>query len=69
VIYVLATVEVPDQQREYYAGPKREIGGRMAHKVTPLIDHATSFDTAEQAETMCKELGSGYNVIAVDGKV
>jgi hypothetical protein len=30
VRYMLATVEVPDQERLYYAGPMREIVGRMA---------------------------------------
>jgi hypothetical protein len=32
--YVLATLDVPGQERIYYAGPDRKIGGRMAHKVT-----------------------------------
>jgi hypothetical protein len=69
VTYVLATTEVPNQQPQYYDGPVRKIAGRMAHKVTHLKDHATRFSTPEEAEAMCKELGGGYNVIAVDGKV
>lgn len=36
--YVLATVEVPDQERQYYAGPIRKIAGRMAHKVAGAIE-------------------------------
>jgi hypothetical protein len=65
--YVLGTVEVPDQERQYYAGPEREIGGRMAHKVTHSLDDATRFATAEAAEAMCKELGGGYRVVAAPG--
>ena len=34
----------------------------MAHKVMSLPDHATSFNTREEAEAMCKELGDGYHV-------
>lgn len=63
--YALTTVEVPHQERQYYAGPIRKISGRMAHKVTPLLDHATIFDTPEEAEAMRKELGSEYSVVAV----
>lgn len=64
--YVLATVEVPDEQQQYYAGPIRQIAGRMAHKVTLSPGHATSFDALEEAEAMCKELGGQYHVVAVD---
>jgi hypothetical protein len=67
VTYVLATIEVPDQERQYYSGPIRKIVGRMAHNVTPMLDHATRFDTPEEAGEMRKELGEEYNVIAVDG--
>jgi len=69
VSYVLATVQVPDQKQQYYAGPIREIAGRMAHKVTPMLDHATKFNTPEEAERMCKELGGGYNVVVLESKV
>jgi hypothetical protein len=65
--YVLATVDVPGQERNYYAGPVRKIGGRMAHKVTHSLDNATRFATAEAAEAMCKELGGGYRVVAAPG--
>jgi hypothetical protein len=67
--YVLATVEVPDQERQYYAGPIREITGRMAHKVAGAIEHATSFNTAKEAEAMGKELGGGFKVVAVEDRV
>ena len=66
VRYVLATAEVPGQERQYYAGPIRAITGRMAHKVTPMLGHATTFNTVEEAEAMCKELVGEYNVVAVD---
>lgn len=65
--YVLAAVEVPDQERLYYAGPVRKIQGRMADKVTPFPDRATTFDTREEAEEMRQELGDGFNVAEVDG--
>ena len=64
--YALTTVEVPNQERQYYAGPIRKISGRMAHKVTTLLDHATIFNTPEEAEAMRKELGSEYSVVPVD---
>jgi hypothetical protein len=67
--YVLATVEVPDQQRQYYAGLDRQIFGRMAHQVTPFMDHATRFTTSDEAEARCKELGGGYIVIPANGRV
>lgn len=63
--YVLATVDVAGQERNYYAGPVRKIGGRMAHKVTHSLSHATTFASAEDAEAMCKELGGGYRVVSV----
>jgi hypothetical protein len=66
VRYALTPVEVPHEGRQYYAGPIREISGRMAHKVTPLLDRATIFNTAEEAEALRKELGSDYRVIPVD---
>lgn len=65
--YVLLAAEVPDQEKQYYAGPKREITRRMAHMVTPLLDDATKFVTSEEAEAMGKELGGGYNVVSVEG--
>lgn len=64
--YVLATVDVAGQERNYYAGPVRKIGGRMAHNVTHTLSHATKFATAEDAEAMCKELGGGYRVVPVE---
>ena len=64
--YVLATVEVPDQERQYYAGPIRKTSGRMALRITHLLDHATPFHSKEEAEAMCKELDDGYEVIPVD---
>lgn len=66
VKYVLTTVQVPDQERQYYAGPVRQIAGRMAHQVTRLLDHATRFNTLEEADAMSKELGRDYNVVTVD---
>ena len=65
--YALTTVEVPHEEPQYYAGPIREIPGRMAHKVTPLLDRATMFNTAEEAEVMRQQLGSEYRVVPVDG--
>ena len=65
--YLLAAVEVPGQERLYYAGPIRKIPGRMADKVTPLRNRATTFDTREEAEAMRKELGDGFNVADRDG--
>lgn len=65
--YALATVEIPDQERLYYAGPVRKIAGRMADKVTPFQDRATTFDTREEAEEMRTEIGDGYSVVEVDG--
>jgi len=64
--YVLGTVEVPDQERQYYAGPPRKIGGRMAHEVTHNRDYATKFATREDAQAMLKELGDGYEIVAVE---
>lgn len=64
--YVLATLEVPDQERQYYEGPERRIGGRMAHKITHLKDRATRFVTMEAAQAMLEELGGGYEIVAVD---
>ncbi len=64
--YVLATAEVPGQERQYYAGPMRQIAGRMAHKVTQLLDHATRFNTTEETEAMCKELGGEYKAVPVE---
>jgi hypothetical protein len=66
VRYVLATTKVPDQERQYYAGPVRKIAGRMAHKVAHVLEHATGFDTVEEAEAMCKELGAGYDIVAAE---
>jgi hypothetical protein len=63
---VLAAIQVPDQERQYYAGPVRKISGRMALQVTSLRDHATTFNTREAAEEVCKELGVGWNVVEVD---
>jgi hypothetical protein len=68
VKYALATLGVPDQEPQYYAGPIRKIAGRMAHKTTPLRDRATKFDTADEAEAMCKELGGGFKVVAMEGE-
>lgn len=67
--YVLATVKVPDQERQYYAAPIRKVQGapRVVDQVTSLLDHAASFNTREEAEAMCKELDAGYNVVEVDG--
>jgi hypothetical protein len=64
--YVLATVGVPGQERNYYAGPDRKIGGRMAHQVTHSLSHATRFATAKDAEAMRTELGAGYRVVPAD---
>lgn len=64
--YVLTTVEVPNQERQYYAGPIRQISDRMAHRVTHLVEHATTFNTREEGERMRKELGGDYSVLAVD---
>lgn len=64
--YVLAAPDVEGQKRNYYAGPDRKIGGRMAHKVTDLLDSATKFGTAKDAEAMSKELGGGYRVVPVE---
>lgn len=61
--YVLGTVEVPDQQRQYYAGPPRKIGGRIAHEVTAIPDYATQFATREEAQAMLEELGGGYEIV------
>jgi hypothetical protein len=66
--YVLATVDVAGQERNYYAGPVRKIGGRMAHKVTHSLSHATTFATAEDAEAMCEELGGSYRAVPVEDK-
>jgi hypothetical protein len=66
--YVVATIDVAGQERIYYAGPDRRIGGRMAHKVTHTLSDATPFATAEGAEAMCKELGGGYTVVPVEDK-
>jgi hypothetical protein len=66
VRYALTTVEVADQERQYYAGPIRKVSGRMAHKVTTLLEHATIFNTPEEAEAMRRELGSEYSVVPVD---
>ena len=66
--YVLATVDVPGQERSYYAGPDRRIGGRKPHKVTHSLSQATMFATREDAEAMRKELGAGYIVIPADDK-
>jgi len=63
--YVLRAVEVPDQERQYYAGPSRKIAGRMAHKVTHDPEHAAKFATREDAQAMLEELGDGYEIIAV----
>lgn len=66
--YVLAAVNVSDQEQLYYDGPKRKIPGpRTAYKVTPFVKHAATFGTREEAEAMCKELDDGYNVVEMDG--
>jgi hypothetical protein len=65
--YVLATVEVPGQERQYYAGLPRKIGGvRIALEVTHLSDYATRFATIEDAQAMLKQLDAGYEIVAVD---
>ena len=66
--YMLAAVEVPDQERLYYAGPIREVSspGRVAHKVTFSKDVATVFNTREEAEEWSKEFGGGYIVVEGD---
>jgi hypothetical protein len=64
--YVLGTVEVPDQERQYYAGSARKIGGRMAHKVTRVREYATRFATGEDAQAMLEELGAGYEIVALE---
>jgi hypothetical protein len=66
--YVLATVDVPGQRRNYYAGPDRKIGGRMALKVAHLLSDATTFATAEDAEAMRTELDAGYRVVPAEDK-
>ena len=64
--FVIATIEVPDQERLYYAGPKRTTAGpRMAYKTTHLREAATRFDTEEEAEEMLAGLDDGYQVIPV----
>ena len=62
--FVIATTDVPDQERQYYAGPVRVIAGRKAHKVTHLADGATRFETEEEADVLLADLGAGYQVIA-----
>jgi hypothetical protein len=64
-VFVIATIEVPDQERQYYAGPVRMIAGRKAHKVTHLPKHATRFETEEEAEAVLADLDDGYHVVAV----
>ena len=66
--YVLAAADVPEQERQYYAGPVRKIARRMAHKVTHSQDYATRFATIEDAEAMSTELGGGYEVVPVGDK-
>jgi hypothetical protein len=53
---------------QYYAGPVRKIAGRKAHEVTHSLAHATNFDTAEEAEAMCEELGGVFKVVAAEEK-
>jgi hypothetical protein len=61
--FVIATVEVPDQQRLYYAGPKRKTAGpRKAYKTTHLREEAALFDTEEEAEEMLAGLDDGWQV-------
>jgi hypothetical protein len=62
----LGKVEVPDQERQYCAGPPRKTGGRMAHKVTHLRDYATKFATVEDAQATLEELGDGYEIVTVE---
>lgn len=65
--YVLASVKVPDQERQYYAGPiRKNIQGRMADKVTHLRDLAAKFNTREEAEAMRTEIGDGF-IVEEDG--
>jgi hypothetical protein len=66
--FVIATTDVPDQERQYYAGPARMIVGRKAHKTTPMEGHAARFETKAEAEAMLSDLGDGYQVVTATAK-
>jgi hypothetical protein len=62
--FVIATIEVPDQERLYYAGLKRKTAGpRVAYRTTHLREAATRFDAEEEAEETLAGLDDGYQVI------
>jgi hypothetical protein len=60
--YVLA-ISPPGAEKTYYAGPKRHGIERTTELTTRLLDRATKFDTAEEADEMRKELAAGYQVV------
>lgn len=64
--YVLATVQVPDQERHYYCGPIRKGLTREALRVTNNRAEALKFSTREEAEAMLRELDAAYEVLDID---
>jgi hypothetical protein len=60
--YVLEATKVPDQELMYYAGSATKKEGRAADRVTPYPDHATEFETEEEAKAMVEQLGGTYTV-------